>query len=150
MRIESGSVLELIDDYSDLFREHYEEVTPAGPNVLSDVTPDRAAYAALENAGALFTLLVRDDDDKIVGYSVNVVHRSMHYRETVAQNDTIFLRKAYRGSGFGQQLIRAAEDEARRRGAVVLTIGTKPGADIGDVLPKFGYTVRDIVFKKEL
>lgn len=150
MCIESGSVLELIDSYSDLFREHYDEVAPAGPNVLSDVVPDRASYAALENAGLLFTLLVRDDDDRVVGYSVNITHRHMHYRETVAQNDTIFLRKAHRGSGLGQQLIRATEDEARRRGAVAITIGAKPGADIGNVLPKFGYTVSGIVFKKEL
>lgn len=67
MRIELGSVVDLIDNFGHLFREHFAEVNPPGETLLAEVSPDREAFAAREKAGMLFTLLVRDEADQVVG-----------------------------------------------------------------------------------
>lgn len=148
MRIELGSVLEGIDNAEALFTAHYEEVALHKERLT--LSPDRERYQLLEAAGVLFTLLVRDKAGEIVGYTSTSIARHLHYDMIVAQNDVIFLRDDLRRSGVGAELIRATEDEARRRGAKVMSWHAKQNTAFERVLPKLGYEVQDIIFNKEL
>lgn len=148
MRIELGSILDVIDNAEALFTAHFDEIALHKERLI--LSPDRERYQLLENAGALFTLIVRDDSDAIAGYAVTVVVRHMHYDMLYAQNDVIFLRDDLRRSGVGVDLIRAAEVEAKSRGAVVLAWHAKQGTALERLLPALGYGVQDVVFDKGL
>lgn len=148
MRIEPGSILEVIDNAEALFTAHYEEVALHKERLI--LSPDRERYQLLEAAGVLFTLLVRDKAGEIVGYTATSVCRHLHYDMLFAQNDVIFLRDDLRRSGVGAELIRATEQEAKARGAAMLAWHAKQNTAFERVLPKLGYAVQDIIFTKGL
>lgn len=148
MRIEPGSALEVIDHAEALYTEHFDEIALHKERLV--LSPDRETYAILENAGAVFTLVVRDKADEIVGYTITSIARHLHYDMLQAQNDVIYLRKDLRQSGIGAELIRATENEAKLRGASVIAWHAKQNTPFERVLPRLGYGVQDIIFTKGL
>ena len=131
----------------DLFREHYEEV--ARHKRIMQLSPDWDRYETIEANGSLFALAAWVGGT-LVGYSATFIGAHLHYSGLIfAQNDVLFVAPDYRG-GAGKMLIRATEDEARARGAQMLTWHAKQGTALDRILPHLRYDVHDVIYSKEL
>lgn len=143
------SVADHIDSVSALLAENWQESGLAEDGLA--ISPDLEAYRLLDAAGSLFCLAVLDDAGEIVGYSMNLVTRHAHASSLVfCANDVIFIRRGNRHSRAGLLLIRATEDEARRRGATLMVWGAKPETAFAALIDRLGYRPREISFVKTL
>lgn len=114
-----------------------------------ELRPDFDRYAQLQAAGLTFALAARAEGE-IVGYcSVTMVSHPFNPAVICAANDTLFVAPEHRGLTAGR-LIKAAEDEARRRGAHRMLWHTRAGTPLAAVLQRHGYTAVDVVVMKGL
>ncbi len=112
--------------------------------------PDLERYVALEAAGALLGLMAYIGDE-IVGYSVNVISRHLHYADLVcAHNDVLFVAAAHRESPLGLRLIRETRRAAKARGAHLMLWHAKEATALANILPKMGCKVQEIIYSEEL
>lgn len=131
-----------------LFAEHHAEIS-THPHLMR-VEPDWDRYLALEARGLLLPLAVFAEDEQMVGYSINIMVRHLHYDLVMAINDMLFVSKPHRRGRLGLQLIRATEATARAMGAKLMLWPAKERTNLAELCPRLGYRVQDIVFSKEL
>lgn len=131
-----------------LLEEHREELTT--DKSLMVLKPDIDTYKMLEAKEILFTLALYDGKD-IVGYSVNILHKNMHYSDLIiSQNDVLFVTAKYRNSKWGLKLISETEKIAKERGATMVLFHGKPYTAFSSLMPRIGYKIQDIMFSKVL
>lgn len=148
IRIVEISVSEHIGQVGELLREHWLEL--AKNKDLMVLKPDVALYEAMEQAGVILALGAFDGDT-LVGYSVNLVSKHLHYADlSYAQNDVLFLAKSHRQGRTGYRLIQATEQAAKARGVQMLVWHAKQNTPLETLLPRLGYGVQDILYSKEL
>ena len=102
----------------------------ASVSFLPPLAPDRAREfwrgVAADAARGGRALLVAEDGDGIAGTVQLVLDmpENQPHRADVAK---LLVHRRARGRGVGEQLVRAAEDEARRRGRTLLVLDTTTG-----------------------
>lgn len=141
----------LATDYLDqmwpLLAAHREELT-VYPEIMQ-LSPDVETYLRLEDAGKLLSLGVFDHDE-LIGYSVNVVTRNLHYDLRVCQNDVLYLTPEHRLGPLGLRLIRDTERHAREVGAKIMLWHAKQGTALDGLLPRLDYQVQEIMYSRVL
>jgi len=141
----------LATDYLDqmwpLLAAHREELT-VYPEIMQ-LSPDVETYLRLEDAGKLLSLGVFDHDE-LIGYSVNVVTRNLHYDLRVCQNDVLYLAPEHRLGPLGLRLIRDTERHAREDGAKLMLWHAKQGTALDGLLPRLDYQVQEIMYSRVL
>lgn len=141
----------LATDYLDqmwpLLAAHREELT-VYPEIMQ-LSPDVETYLRLEDAGKLLSLGVFDHDE-LIGYSVNVVTRNLHYDLRVCQNDVLYLTPEHRLGPLGLRLIRDTERHAREAGAKIMLWHAKQGTSLDGLLPRINYQVQEIMYSRVL
>lgn len=146
--IETDTVAHLVAQCTELQREHWEEL--AKNKELMVLSPDVEQYRQIEQAGMLFAIIAYDDDE-IVGYSINVLSRNLHYSALlVVQNDVLFVGKAHRAGRVGMRLIDMTKAAAAKRGARLMLWHAKEGTPLAGILPRMGCKVQDIIYSAEL
>lgn len=146
--VEHDTITDKIALTEALQRAHWEE--SARNKHLMVLAPALELYARIEQSGTLFAVIAYDGDE-IVGYSVNILTTNLHYSAlTMANNDLIFVAKAYRTGRTGIRLIDETERVAAKRGARLMLWHAKENTPLAKVLPRMGCAVQDILFSKEL
>lgn len=131
-----------------LLEEHWEEV--ALNKQLMVLKPDLEKYAKLEELGLIIALFAYADN-KIAGYSVNIIVNNMHYSDLImCQNDVIFVSKEHRTSSLGIRLIKETEKYARELGAEMMLWHAKEHSNFSKLLRKKNYNIQDIIYSKNL
>jgi GNAT superfamily N-acetyltransferase len=117
---------------------------------IMELDPDMESYEAIEDAGSLLALFAYDEGE-IVGYSISFLLPHMHSRGVlVCQNDALYVDPDRRNESFGRRLIQETERIAHERGAKLVTWNARTGTRFEEFMPSIGYSVREIVFSKEL
>jgi GNAT superfamily N-acetyltransferase len=141
----------LATDYLDqmwpLLAAHREELT-VYPEIMQ-LSPDVETYLRLEDAGKLLSLGVFDGDE-LIGYSVNIVTRNLHYDLRVCHNDVLYLTPEHRLGPLGLRLIRDTERHAREAGAELMLWHAKQGTALDGLLPRLDYQVQEIMYSRVL
>jgi quercetin dioxygenase-like cupin family protein len=146
--IETERVADVIDLSTALQQEHWEEI--ARNKHLMVLAPDVEKYRAIERAGKLFAVLAYDGDE-MVGYSVNILDRNLHYRDLVqAQNDVLFVKQSHRAGRLFMRLRDATLRMAKDRGARLMLWHAKQETPLAEILPRLGCKVQDIIYSEEL
>lgn len=139
-----------IDQAWPLLEAHRDELTTNKDIMV--LAPMRERYAMLDDCGALLTVGAFLDDE-IVGYSVNIIDRNLHYQGLlVSQNDILFVRRDLRGR-LGLQLMRETERLAKERAGdtpIMAIWHAKPSTELDAILPRLAYKVQDIAYSKVL
>lgn len=147
-RIEKVDFNLYIDEWTSLFDEHWDEV--AKNKQLMKISPDYERYAALGKLGKLKSLVAYRGDE-VVGYSVNILDKHLHYSDlAVAYNDLLFVKKEYRNSPVGLRLIRQTEKYMAEEGAQLMFWHAKEQTSLAKILPALRYNTHEIMFSKEL
>lgn len=120
-----------------LLEEHWKEI--ALNKEIIKLNPDWEGYARLDGINALRIYTARKDD-KLIGYFVVMVSKSLHYRDHLfANNDIIFLTKAARKGLTGVKLIKYAIDSLAAEGITKLHINTKAHQPFDAILERLNF-----------
>lgn len=130
----------------DLMQAHWDDICRIKQWPCA---PDVPRFEALACAGVLLMLGVFVQGE-LVGYSVNIFGRHLHYDFALMQNDALFLLPEHRQGRAGLRLLRETERRAKDWGAVYMVWHAKPDTALDAMLPKMGYGVQDILYSKEL
>lgn len=142
-----------LESWSDYYRdcqalwvEHYDEIAVQKDRM--EMKPDVAGYMALEAAGRLQILTVRDDG-RMVGYLLTVIRPHLHYANVLSGfEDAYFLSKTHRRGMTGVKLIREGIRYMRAVGVQKAFFMTKASLDMGRIFERLGFTKSDIVYSK--
>lgn len=146
--IRLSTVEEMLSQCQELFQKHWEELT-LNKEVMV-LNPDEDRYKGMEEAGMLL-LLAATDEERIVGYSVNLIMPHLHYADCViCSNDLLFVDPQYRGTSLGIKLMKATENLAKDSGAKLMLWHAKQDTALEKLMPRMGYKVNDIIFSKGL
>lgn len=144
--IRAVTVADLREAAADLFQRNWGEVERGHWRL--DI--DWPMYERLEQLGNLI-VLGAFSGGRCVGYCTMILSRHMHAIDTVmAQNMVIFVDPAERSRGHGIALMKAAEQEARERGAKQVLWHAKTGSRMERVLTGLGYSDYERTYLKEL
>jgi predicted GNAT superfamily acetyltransferase len=128
-----------------LIADHKDEVS----TVERKLSVDRAAYLTLEEAGKLLTLGAYAEGG-LVGYSVNIVGRNIHYDMVTAYNSALFVHPNFRATPLGLRLMAATKAAAQQRGASLMLWHAKPDSQLNTLLQRKRLKVQDIVYQEQL
>jgi hypothetical protein len=131
-------------ELNDLLQDHKDEVC-VFPGV--QLIPDWDTYAKLSDSGNLCVVTAKEDG-VIVGYTINVISRHLHYPFLMAVNDIIYFKPEYRGHGL--TLIRRTQQEVKLKGARFFSISVKPHIDFRPVLERMGYELLEYQYFRRL
>lgn len=135
-----------INARGDLLKAHYDEV--AKNKTVMILKPDMDKYHTLEKAGKLLSIAAFVDD-KIVGYSVNIIDNHIHYADLIfCINDVLFVDPVYRNGRCGLMLIKQTEQMAKAKKASLILWHAKSGTALDMIMPKIGYSVQEIIYSK--
>lgn len=147
LEIREGSFEEVIDKLS-LLEEHWQEV--AKNKHLMVLKPDYEKYKAMEDAGALLSLIAYENNE-VVGYSINFLTNHIHYADLLTcYNDVLFVKLEKRKSPLGLRLIGYTERAAREKGAKLMLWHAKQNTALDSILSNRRLNVQEIVYSKEL
>jgi GNAT superfamily N-acetyltransferase len=119
---------------------HYEDI---------ELKPDMVAYGAAERAGTLRIFTARDEDNKLVGYSLFFVRRNPHYADSLqASQDIIYIDKNRRG--FGARFIKWCDGQLKSEGVQAVYHHVKAKHNFGPLLERMGYELVDYIYAKRL
>ncbi len=107
-----------------LLMDHYQEVAWRQDKIKLE--PDEQKYQTIQDQDILKIFSIRDDQNKLIGYSVYFVIPSIHYSSTLfATNDVVFLAKEHRTTGLGREFLLFCEEELKNIGVQVISLHIK-------------------------
>lgn len=139
---------EAYPDAGPLLLKHWAEIS-SNPDIALDVDVD--AYRQSENAGMLRIYTARDEG-VMVGYVAVLVHRGLHYRQSLqATQDVFYVDPAHRGRMLGFRLLRFMEDQlkAERVQIIYQHVKIKHPA-LGALLERIGYTATETIYSRRI
>jgi GNAT superfamily N-acetyltransferase len=143
VRISIVQPIEYMHKIVSLMRDNWDET-----GFDFEFNPSAEAYQKVVDCNAMFVIAALDGDD-VIGYCTMIISPHLHNPDViVASNDALFVAKPYRNGMTSGRLIKAAEDEAKRRGASKVLWHTRAGTSFAAMLERRGYQPSDIVVMK--
>lgn len=148
LRITSCRVadLEAAPDFPALADEYAAETH------LDGMPPPNARwpqYHALEDAGLLSAFAAKEGE-ALLGFITVLAAPLPRYAEPVAMCESFFVARAYRRTGAGLRLLRAAERKAKEIGSRGLIVNAPYAGRLFEVLPRLGYGEAARIFFKRV
>lgn len=134
--------LEAEPNIQDILSEYATESSIKG---LPTPSAKVELYKQMEGAGALhsFAAFVQE---LLIGYITVLSPVLPHYGRVVAVAESFFVAKAYRKTGAGLSLLRAAEAYAEEIGSPGLLVSAPINGNLAEVLPYVGYEETNAIF----
>lgn len=130
-----------------LITEHWMEI--ANYKDKYPLEPDWPAIRRLEADGNVILLVLREAG-RMIGYSMFITRKHLHYNMIVADNDILFLEPTKRKSKLGVQLIIESERACAAAGVDKITWHMKPKKSFIDLLLRLGYVHEEQIAGKVL
>lgn len=131
-----------------LIEAHQEEIVLH--KHVQKLNPDWPRYAELAKTGRIF-MVFGFADDELIAYALMFVQKHLHDKELVyALDDVYYVKQDERQAGTGAKLIAQCEEEARARGAKLITMRTKLHRSHIAFFEFNGYHQFEMVMAKEL
>lgn len=107
-------------------------------------------YKAMEEAGYIYPLGAYLGSS-LIGMVFILSPPIPHYEGIkLAVTESYFVAKAYRKSGAGLRLLKAAEEYAKESGCIGILVSSPFDGDLSQVLPRVGYRETNVVFYKNV
>ena len=115
------------------------------------LNPDWESYYLMDKMNKLVTLVARDDDNKIVGYSVYIVGNNMHYKDYLyAIEDVFYVVQDRRSTKIGYNLVKMSEEVLKGMNVDVITHHAKFINTFATFLERLGYRKIETMLSKRL
>ena len=102
---------------------------------VPDATPQRAVYAAVEQAGMIRCFAAYSDASDLIGF-ISILAVTMPHGNRLATIESLFVDPAYRSTGAANFLLDAAEQDARSAGCSNLAATARVGSVFEKVLSR--------------
>ena len=146
MKFSKEKISDCLEEAKPLLDLHYKELVEF-PEIPLD--PDFDHYIWMENHRLNRCFVVRDDNGRMVGYSVFTLSPHRHYRsQTVACMDVLFIREDARGCG--GHFIKFIDKELKEEGINFLGYSVNAKHNYSIILERMGYRLIDLVFIKKV
>ena len=110
----------------------------------------RSLFSRMAGQPETYANFVYEYDGRVVGFLSEVFYMTFFHRVGTAQINELVVADGFRGQGIGQALMKAAEEEARRRGMDELEVGTeKENTKAQAFYRKYGFDGEYILFGME-
>lgn len=137
----------LIKEGLDMFQQHWEELD-SHVNPKLDIDFDGYADLALNNKLHIITIR---DNSKLVGYSVNVIQPTLHFRKVKwAFADFFFILPEYRKGFAGVKLFKEVERTLKNKNVSRIFMGTRLDLNLERIFNRLGYTEFQRTYIKDL
>lgn len=139
-----------LDQAKDILYRHWEELAVNRDKI--PLSPDKDKYSQLQDIGVIKNIVVYNEKDEVVGYSILLIQPALHYSlNAFAHVDVIYVDKQYRASSLGARLLLATEYIAKENGASVILHHAKPNVPmIIKPLEKLNYKLYEFIYGKYL
>lgn len=120
---------------------------------LRDMTavPDIETYMKLHAAGRLVLITARlKESGDLVGYSIYIVIREIHFQQVIAMDDVIFVLPHFRKIGIGTRLRQAALEECRKAGCKLLLARFKVNHMHEQTMQRLGFRPFEVTYCKDI
>ena len=135
----------LFKKLGDLLKDHQKEVSIFEGEPL---VPDWTVYKAMNSTGNVCVVTAHNDEGDIIGYTITVIARHLHYPFMIGTNDILYMAPKYRGHAF--KLLRFTERELKRRGVKYFSLSIKPHVDFRPLVEKLGYNLFEYQYIRRL
>lgn len=137
---------ELLEEVKPLLEKHWNEIAHFKDIPLD---PNYDLYLKMQDLKMLRCYLMRDNDGRVLGYSVYVVRPNMHYRSCLtATEDIIFVDPLHRRNGMF--FINWCDEQLKSLGVQLVTHHIKFALDWSKALMRQGYEKTDMQLCKRL
>jgi GNAT superfamily N-acetyltransferase len=126
----------------ELLKEYGEESAIRG---LPQPSAQMVTYRQFEAIGAIY-VIGAFIDNLLIGFITILSPTMPHYGVRVAASESFFVLKAYRKTGAGLKILKAAENYAKEILASGILITAPLGSNLAEVLPHVGYVETNRVF----
>jgi GNAT superfamily N-acetyltransferase len=106
-------------------------------------------YTNMEDLGLHYVVLATEDKE-VFGYDSMMITENPHTSELTALTDTMYISPEKRKAGLGREMIKVAEEEAVRRGALRMCIVLKNNQRHEDLVDGLGYFSYETIYSKYL
>lgn len=149
MEIKREYLPALWSDIEPLAMNHGKELGILGDHE-KPITLNKELYQVLQDTGRLLVLTARKDA-KLIGYVSIIAVDALHFEgEFFAEIDAIYLDPDYRKGTLGIKLIKEAEKIIKEHGIKYIRFSSTEAKDLSSLLKRFGYTVQETVYLKEI
>ena len=143
------SFAECLDELKPLFPIHYKELALNQDEVPLD--PQYEVYIAREQAGELLFVVVRDEEETIVGYFIGFIAPGLHYQTCLTCTmDIFYVLQGSRGNQLGVRLFSFVEQELRSRGVNRWFVGSKCHKDASRLFEALEFEKVEVYYSKFL
>jgi hypothetical protein len=143
--IRAERFVKVLPELRPLHEEHWSETEKYRHGL--ELKPDYDAMAERERAGRLLQFTVRRDG-MLVGHLRMFLGTSLHTQTLFADEDTLFLRKQYRGSFLPLKLMRYAESALLSLGVREIRASSKKANNADVLMRRLKYDVVAMQFVK--
>lgn len=152
MKTYNESWATLWPDMQEIWLEqHRHETPPEEVRNCADCQIDVLKYMSLDSSGLLDITTIRDTDNKLIGYSINLITPHINYADVICNIPMLhYIRKEYRGQGLGKLLITATEQNLRKRGVQAAFMSTKTDLQQAGIYTKLGWRHHELFMFKWL
>lgn len=135
------------NEIKPLLEQHWEEIALNKEHIK--LNPDWKEYTRLDSIGALRCYTARNDKNKLIGYFVVIISKSLHYSDHLfAHNDVIFLTKTARKGTTGYKLIKYATERIQAEGITLMVVNTKLHQPFDALLKRLDYNHSENIYTK--
>ncbi len=132
-----------------LVRDYYA-CTPANTD-LPPYAFNWPMYELMQQAGMLMVCTARDSEERLAGFSLYVCMDHLHHMGWhVADCDTLAVDHRRRGQGIGGELLEFSVQQAKLRGAKMVTNRARTCYDAAPLFEKHGFTLAEQVYMRKL
>lgn len=129
-----------------LLKSHWEEV--AAYKDKRPLDPNYDLYFQAAESGSLLAV-VATDESEVIGYSVYLIVKELHYQtSTIAQNDIFYVKPEFRSRGVGAGLMAYSESLLKDKGVSVITMHMKTKNPFDSLCVGLGYANIERIYSK--
>lgn len=146
--VKNISVTTLFEEESsnNLFELYEKEsIVPEAPKA----NPNIDAYKSLEDIDRL-TVTGLYQNNELVGFCMISYAYLTHSHSTIAIIDSFFVHPDFRRYGMGKKLLNYAEETAKEKGAIVMSMTSPINSRLSKVAESFGYRTSNLIHSKKL
>ena len=130
----------------DILQDHMEEVNKCFK--VEKIEPSWHVYQKLHELSRLLVVTARGVDNEVLGDSITILAKHMHYNFTIGHNDIIYMLPEHRGHGRG--LIKYTEKCLKERNIEYFSLAIKPHVDYRPLIERMGYEFLEYQYVRRL